>query len=121
MLQTEQCLNRIAQVRQAAEDMRSAYLFRTRLHRMLLSIQRGLAADLGLTVKAPRLLDVRPESSEAVRRIAEICNSILLESKHLSQRSESLDARWQQGWSTLRSKLSCLEDELQKLAAQRSR
>jgi hypothetical protein len=117
VLQTERCLTRVAQVRESAEDTPSAYLFRTRLHRMLLSIQRELAADLGLTIKAPCVLEVMPGSPETIRRITELCNSILLESKHLSQRSESLDARWQEGWSVLKSKLSSLEAELHSYAS----
>ena len=112
MLQTEHSIRRIAQVREAAEDVGSAYLFRTRLHRMLLSIQRGLAVDLGVSVKAPCLLEVMPDATETSRRIIALCNSIMLESKHLSQRSESLDARWQNSWLTLRAKLSLLEEEL---------
>ena len=116
MLQTERCLTRIAQVREAAEDTPSAYLFRTRLHRMLLSIQRGLATELGLTIKAPCILEIMPGSPETIRRITELCNSILLESKHLSQRSESLDARWQEGWCVLKSKLTSLEAELHRYA-----
>ncbi len=117
MLQTERCLVRIAQVREAAEDIRSAYLFRTRLHRMLLSIQRGLAADLGLTIWAPCLLEEVPDSPESVQQITELCNSILLESKHLSQRSESLDARWREGWTALSRQLSYLEDALRRHAS----
>jgi hypothetical protein len=118
VLQAEQSIRRIAQVREAAEDVRSAYLFRTRLHRMLLSIQRGLAVDLGLSIKAPCLLEVMPDATEASRRIIELCNSIMLESKHLSQRSESLDARWQDSWRALRTKLSLLEEELRSASAQ---
>ena len=116
MLRADLCLTRIAQVREAAEDIRSAYLFRTRLHRMLLSIQKGLAADLGLTVKVPCTMEVMPESPEGVRRITELCNSILLETRHLSQRSESLDARWQKSWLALSGQLTSLEEELQRLA-----
>lgn len=117
MLQAEQSIRRIAQVREAAEDVRSAYLFRTRLHRMLLSIQRGLAVDLGLSIKAPCLLEVMPDATAASRRIIELCNSIMLDSKHLSQRSESLDARWQDSWRRLRTKLSLLEEELRSASA----
>lgn len=113
MLQTEQALRRIAQVREAAEDVGSAYLLRTRLHRMLLSIQRGVAADLGLSIKAPCLLEVMPTTSEASRRVIALCNSIMLESKHLSQRSESLDLRWQKDWLILQAKLSSLQVELE--------
>lgn len=113
MLHAEQALRRIAQVQEAAEDVGSAYLFRTRLHRMLLSIQRGVAADLGLIIKAPCLLETMPTTSEANKRIIHLCNSIILESKHLSQRSESLDLRWQKDWSALQTKLNFLREELE--------
>jgi hypothetical protein len=121
MLQAEHSIRRIAQVREAAEDVGSAYLLRTRLHRMLLSIQRGLAVDLGVSVKAPCLLEVMPDVNETSRRIIELCNSIMIESKHLSQRSESLDARWQDNWRALRTKLDLLEEELRSASALETR
>lgn len=121
MLQTEHSIRRIAQVREAAEDVGSAYLLRTRLHRMLLSIQRGLAVDLGISVKAPCLLEVMPDATGTNQRIIELCNSIMLESKHLSQRSESLDARWQDSWLALQTKLCLLEEELRSASALETR
>jgi hypothetical protein len=113
MLQTEHALRRIAEVQEAAEDIGSAYLFRTRLHRMLLSIQKGLAIDIGLTIKAPCILEATPTTSEEDKRIIQLCNSIILESRHLSQRSESLDLRWQKDWANLQTKLDSLRTELQ--------
>jgi hypothetical protein len=118
VLRTQQALSRIAQVREAAEDVGSAYLLRTRLHRMLLSIQRGLAADLGLTVRAPCLLEVTPKVIGSSRRIVELCNSIILDTKHLSQRSESLDLRWQRDWRALQIKLDCLQEEILRYACE---
>lgn len=112
MLRKDKVLIRIAQVREAGEDADSAYLLRARLHRMLLSIQRGLATGLGLTIRVPCLLEVAPDMPESDRRIIELCNSIILDSRHLAQRSESLDLRWQKDWHTLQAKLQRLHDEV---------
>jgi hypothetical protein len=117
VLQTERCLKRIAQVREAAEDIRSAYVYRTRLHRMLLSLQRALADELGVTARPTGHLDVIHDWPEAIQRIATLCNSILLDSRHLSQRSESLDERWRDEWFSMRGKLYQLEEELWSFAA----
>lgn len=112
MLRKELALSRISQVREAAEDIDSAYLLRVRLHRMLLSIQRGLAAEIGLVIRVPGIIDLTPDTNGADRRIIELCNSIILDSAHLSQRSESLDVRWQKNWRNLEASLDSLYDEI---------
>lgn len=112
MLRKELALSRIAQVREAAEDVDSAYLLRVRLHRMLLSIQRALAAEMGKEIRVPGIITFAPDINDADRRIIELCNSIILDSKHLSQRSESLDVRWQKNWQNLEASLNSLHDEI---------
>lgn len=109
MLTAATSLRRLAQVRDAAEGVRSAYLLRTRLHRLLLSLQRSVASELDLVVLKPCHLEVNEEADPDVRAIIELCNVILRESAHLSQRSEALDERWESAWVGLRERLALLE------------
>ena len=100
---------RIEQIREVANGARSPYLLRTRLNRMLLSLQRSIAKDHDLEILSPGQLVLSGEHDNRQRQIVEICNAILLESLHLSQRSESMDERWEINWKKLDSRLAELE------------
>jgi hypothetical protein len=115
MHRVDLCLRRIQQVRSAAEGQQPAYLLRTRTHRMLLSIQRLVASEFELDIVTPSLLTPPPSSSGRARKIAEVCNRILLESGKLSQRSAALDERWQDGWMLLKTELDRLQVLLQSM------
>jgi hypothetical protein len=102
-------LRRIADVRLAADEEQSAYLLRTRLNRMLLSLQRLIASEYDLTVLKPTVLDPSRSRSENYRQLASICNAIVLDGRSLSQRSAALDDRWQRNWRSLNANLMRLE------------
>jgi hypothetical protein len=105
MLLNSTCITRIDQVLEAAENPASAYLVRTRLQRMLVSVGRSLARDFDVTVKAPTELQVPEGASHEFHKAIVLLNELVAESRHLAQRSESLDARWREGWSRLRTRL----------------
>lgn len=96
-------LRRIAQVQEAASDVGSAYLIRTRLHRMVVSIQRRL--DSALAGDGVPTLDAEVTAS----RVRELLRDIVASTRHMSQRSESLDDRWTREWRSLEGQLDELE------------
>lgn len=115
MQRIQRCLDRIAQVREAAHDLESAYLLRTRTHRMLLSVQRLVVAEYGAEVARPEFLTSDRNTDPAFRNIAELTNELLQSSRHLSQRSAAFDRRWQQEWQDVESVLERLEVTLRAL------
>jgi len=108
----EQCLRRLAQVREAAEDIRSAYVYRTRLHRLLVSLGRAMEDEFGAAPLPSGVFGVSDEWPAATQRVAMLWNAIFLDSRHLSQRSESFDARWRAEWRDMAGKLDALEGAL---------
>jgi hypothetical protein len=114
MRRAQRCLDRIADVRQAAYDLNSAYLLRTRTHRMLLSIQRLVAAEYGQEVLRPCVL-TGTSSDPAMRELAALTNELLDSTRHLSQRSAAFDRQWQQEWDEVETMLGRLEQALQSL------
>lgn len=117
MLNAEKSIFRINQVRQSAIGESSAYLLRTRLHRLVLSLQRSIAEDFNLKLVTPIQLDLSGSLDATQLEIVNLCNSILLESAHMSQPSEALDERWEISWTNLDSQLNDLERVL-KIQAQ---
>lgn len=116
MKRIRQCLDRIAQVREAAQDLNSAYLLRSRTHRMLLSVQRLVVAEYGADILRPEVLVSDRNRDSAWRNVAELTNDLLQSSQHLSQRSAAFDRRWQQEWRDVESVLERLEASLLALA-----
>jgi hypothetical protein len=116
MHRIQQCLDRITQVRVAAHDLNSAYLLRTRTHRMLLTVQKMVASEYGAEILRPTVLQANRNSDPKLRKAAEITNELLQSTQHLSQRSAAFDRRWQQEWHEVESVLiqleSCLRDIL---------
>lgn len=94
------CLKRIEQVRFAAQGVENAYLLRTRLHRLALSLDRliqlGGANALGLT---------QSETSN----LKALTRELRQETRFLSQKSTVLDDNWEDGWHELNSKISQIE------------
>jgi hypothetical protein len=111
VLNTEVAMKRLQQVREVADGPHSAYLLRTRLNRLLLSLQRQIAKDSTVPISVP-VVDLMA-SDAAVQPIADLCNEIVTESSHLSRRSEALDERWKSSWAVLRTQLETLEALLQ--------
>jgi hypothetical protein len=103
------CLDRVADVRVAAHNLHSAYLLRTRTHRLLLSVQRMLAEEYGENVIAPRRVDPGRNGDPAMRRLAELTNDLLESTRHLSQRSVAFDRRWEREWEEVEDLLGRME------------
>jgi hypothetical protein len=114
MRRVQRCLDRIAEVRQAAYDLNSAYLLRTRTHRMLLSIQRLVAAEYGEEILRPCVLS-STSSDPAMQQLAAQTNELLDSTRHLSQRSAAFDRRWQEEWDDVESMLMRLEATLRSM------
>lgn len=110
------CLERLKQVREAAQERESAYLFRTRLHRMVLSVQRLVVSEYGGTVKLPGELDSSPNNVLQNKELAGISTRIMQSSKYMSQRSVALDMRWESEWRTLRHDIDRMEQLLLQIA-----
>jgi hypothetical protein len=109
MQHARMCLERVRQVREAARDKESAYLFRTRLHRLLLSVQRLVASEYGHEVAVPRTLDAALNFDQRNRELAAISSSMVLSSKYMSQRSVALDMRWEAEWGSICEKIDRIE------------
>jgi hypothetical protein len=109
MHRVQKCLDRIGQVREAAHDLESAYLLRTRTHRMLLSVQRLVAAEYGAEILRPTALESSRNTDPRLKDLAEVTNQLLQSSQHLSQRSAAFDRRWQQEWQDVECTLERLE------------
>lgn len=116
MLNSTLSVERINQVRLSADGENSAYLLRTRLHRLILSLQRSIASDFGLELVTPIQIEFPGILEPARAEIVALCNSLLLESTHLSQPSEALDERWEISWATLEGQLEAIENALSQLA-----
>jgi len=80
---------------------------RTRLNRLLLSLQRQIAKDSTIPNAVP-VVDLVASDAD-VQPIAELCNEIVTESAYLSRRSEALDERWESSWARLSAQLERLE------------
>lgn len=114
-LNVTSCINRISEVRAAATDYGSAYLLRMRLQRMVIGVHsligrsgRPVARDEQTGLLFTRDGAILSQEAELV----DVCNRLLLESQALARRSAALDARWQDGWDTLRGDLDRLENLL---------
>jgi hypothetical protein len=53
-----------------------------------------------------------PQYEASADHIGSLIESITSESRHLSQRSESLDERWREGWGRLQERLMELRSAL---------
>ena len=109
MHRVQVCLDRIGQVREAAAKKESAYLFRTRLQRLILSVQRIVVDEYGLDVSTPQILDESLSVSPQCKELAALTTSMVLSGKYMSQRSVALDERWETEWGALCGKIDRIE------------
>jgi hypothetical protein len=86
----EQCLEQVTAVREAAVDPKAAYVIRSRLERLLLSCA-GVSQTSG------------------IEGISTACDKLHELSASVCRPSESLDVRWDEGWSQMRPALDELE------------
>lgn len=109
-MQRALCENRIQQVREIARDPELAYAARTRLHRAILACTRLVARETGLPEPHfPGRYELPKNFSDQLRRVCEVANHLLDQSRSICQPSEPLDDRWSEGWSEVLSYLDELE------------
>jgi hypothetical protein len=109
----KECLQLIKAVQDVADDPESAYLLRTRLKRVLLSVSRLAAYHSG--IKQPELPGMMPLPTEATHRshkLIDTCNHLFAKTRKLCQPSEALDTRWNYGWVSVLRDLKILEQQL---------
>lgn len=114
MATAEQCLEQLDDVFRAARDPSAAYLIRSRLRRAVLSCSR-LVADASCVPKPerpgdfPMVAKTRAMDVDVLGR----CERIYAIAGELCQPSESFDARWEEGWASLRIELDDLRTLLE--------
>jgi hypothetical protein len=112
MSSIEQCIDEIAAVRQAAVDPKAAYVIRSRIERLLLSCARLIAErshQLG-PEQPSRVGDTSaPRNSREIAKASDALSDV---SSLICRPSESLDSRWDEGWSRIEPKLDQLEKAL---------
>jgi hypothetical protein len=110
MSSIEQCLAQLDSVRDSAADPRAAYVIRSRLERLLLSCAR-LAAAMNAAPEPdmPCPIGELPVSPENARSLARACGTLHELTGSICRPSESLDVRWDEGWSRVSSALDQLE------------
>jgi hypothetical protein len=104
----ESCIQQLEAVRDAAADPGAAYVIRSRLERLLLSCARVVAeSNHNALPDMPR--SIEGVGGVAARELAEACNVLHDLSGSICRPSESLDARWEEGWRQISAALDRLE------------
>ena len=118
MKEIDNCLRQVAKVRSVAREEEVAYVARSRLGRLVLTVAQvvGRISNEG-TVDRPEKLPIPVNAPAEVRVLVEICNCLIDTTKTLVQPSEPLDGRWQSGWSALMVDLDRIEDQLLEIRA----
>lgn len=110
---TDKCIRQINKVREVAAGVEVAYVARSRISRLTLSLIQLVSKECGLKVPDRPSPIYTPEgTSEFLVELACLCNRLLDASRTLCQPSEPLDARWRLGWSLLLDNLNELEMKL---------
>ena len=118
MTEIDNCLRQIAKVRSVAREEEVAYVARSRLGRLELSVARLVGKiSRGPVLDRPRRLTFPKNASDEVRTLVKLCNRLSDTTKTLVQPSEPLDKRWQAGWSELMDNLDIIEQHLQVMKA----
>jgi hypothetical protein len=112
--QLQRCLVRLDEVVAAGADPVSAYVARTRLQRMLVAVSKVIQQKVA-SVDHERRPSVLEGTANRYFRVQTLIDEIVVESRHLARRSESLDARWRDGWGQLQDKIEDLRAELSTL------
>lgn len=113
MSEIKRCLKQIEDVRAVASGMESAYVARSRLGRLILSVTRTICKIAGLDPPdKPGPISVCTTENGSLVALMEICNALNEIAKTITQPSEPLDVRWKAGWSTLLSYLNDMEQRL---------
>jgi len=113
----QRCFKQISKVREVTENLEVAYVARSRINRLILTLVEILANETGFRYSnRPGLINLPMKTPDQLKKIANICNRILSSTATLCQPSEPLDERWKSGWSTLLFELDELEKGLHKLS-----
>ena len=108
------CLKEIDKVKRVAAGVEAAYVARSRLGRLVLSVTRLVCNRLDIPAPdRPGHLSVPDRTNEEVRILIDVCNRLHETAKTITQPSEPLDERWRSGWSVLLGELAELERQLQ--------
>jgi len=109
----DKCIRHIHKVQQVADGAEVAYVARSRISRLTLTLIQLVARDCGLKMPdRPSSICLPEHASELSKELAHICNRLFDASRTLCQPSEPLDERWRSGWSMLLSDLNKLEMKL---------
>lgn len=110
---SDRLLEKITQVKQAASDRSSAYLFRSRLKRLILSLNRSLAQECGQEQPVlPIELIIFAKASSRNKEINYHSNRLVELANTICQPSEPLDSRWKRMWHDTKEHLDALENLL---------
>ncbi len=116
MATVARCLSEIQSVRDVAQGAEAAYVARSRVGRLGLTVAR-LASQMvgGAPPERPVQLPVPSEADVMVRQVLRVGNAIQGISEFIRQPSEPLDARWAAMWDELEGHLDSLEAALLEL------
>jgi hypothetical protein len=109
----DKCIRHIHKVQEVADGSEVAYVARSRISRLTLTLIQLVAKECGLKMpNRPSPICLPEDASELSKELAHICNRLFDASRTLCQPSEPLDERWRSGWSVLLSDLNALETKL---------
>jgi len=118
MASIDRCTDQIASVRQVASGIDPAYVARSRIGRLVLSVVTLVAEEANLSSpNLPGPIRVPSGVSLPISELAASCNRLVEITRHLSQPSEPLDARWRRGWTQLIEELDTLKTAISRLRA----
>ena len=107
------CLSQLAKVQEVVKNIDSAYLFRSRLRRLILSCNRFIAKECGLQEpNLPTCLALSNDVPPRLKNIAVHCAKLLDLTSTMCQPSEPLDERWRLMWGSLVGELTTLSQLL---------
>lgn len=113
MNRIEQCLSQIRKIRAVGSGHDAAYVARSRIGRLILSLGRLVAEYTGgESLDRPTAIIAGPNIPAGMARIVSASNRVLVISKSITQPSEPLDERWRAGWRELQHELLLLEKQL---------
>ena len=122
MSTSEVVLKQIEGIRNIAHTNESPYPARMRVQRLVLTVTRSLADDLGLSKPdLPGPFQIPPGSGALAHNIALRCERIRSLAGPLCQPSEPLEERWHRSWKELLSEVDILKDLVSAYAGQAKR
>lgn len=110
-MQFQNHIAEIKKVRDAASVEGVAYLFRSRLKRLILNLNRSVAGECGLEIPIlPGELIIHGHVSETIRRVNYHCNRLQEIANTICQPSEPLDSRWTRMWNSAMCHVDALDE-----------